>query len=247
MITGKEPLVKIKSRAPYTEKQQNKVYLNPNARCVYDPILQDYVYPDTSEQSLTQNEATARERAMSLAGKIISSTSTTSATTLGMREGETKTDIKVGGMKTSPSTLNLKQIDDVLLYSMQGSDIKRDNETKESTSSSSASFSSTAEDTNVTNTSRPSKMLSAQRLAVAMREAAEGFHGPSQGIGIDAEDSKTFQSASETFLDRNFTTAERRYAEDSPDPAHALAGRWAAKEAVIKALSSLQEEGTFNI
>merc|ERR1712166_166045 len=96
---------------------------------------------------------------------------------------------------------------------------------------------------------KPRKLpaLSAQRLAVAMREAAEGFHGPAQGIGIDAEDSKTFQGASETFLDRNFTTAERRYAEDSPDPAHALAGRWAAKEAVIKALSSLQEEGAQNL
>jgi fatty acid synthase subunit alpha len=29
MITGKEPLVKIKHRAPYTEEQQNVVYLNP--------------------------------------------------------------------------------------------------------------------------------------------------------------------------------------------------------------------------
>ena len=38
-----------------------------------------------------------------------------------------------------------------------------------------------------------------------------------------------------------------RYAEESPDPAHALAGRWAAKEAVIKALSSLQEEGAVNL
>ena len=61
----------------------------------------------------------------------------------------------------------------------------------------------------------PSKVLSAQRLAVAMREAAEGFHGPAQGIGIDAEDSKTFVKASETFLDRNFTTAERRCAEET--------------------------------
>ena len=48
-------------------------------------------------------------------------------------------------------------------------------------------------------------------------------------------------------MDRNFTTAERRYAEESPDPAHALAGRWAAKEAVIKALSSLQEENAVNL
>ena len=74
VITGKEPLVQIKNRAPYTETQQNQVYLNPRARCVYDPIAKDYVYPDdivTPEQarSMLLNARAARARASSISRK----------------------------------------------------------------------------------------------------------------------------------------------------------------------------------
>lgn len=44
------------------------------------------------------------------------------------------------------------------------------------------------------------------------------------------------------FIRRNFTEAEIRQCEGAPDPAASFAGRWAAKEAVIKALSSIHPE-----
>ena len=217
VITGKEPLVKIKNRAPYTETQQNQVYLNPRARCVYDPIAKDYVYPDdivTPEQarSMLHNARAARARASSISRKSDDN-----------EGGETKEEMAVGGMLRSPSTANLRQIDDVIMYSMGKNKSSQDLASMSGAGgagdagdvaggSGSGSESGTDADVDSFST-KPRKLpaLSAQRLAVAMREAAEGFHGPAQGIGIDAEDSKTFQGASETFLDRNFTTAERRY------------------------------------
>jgi hypothetical protein len=138
----------------------------------------------------------------------------------GEEEGETKGtkgDLEAvgGGMLRSASTANLRQIDDVLLYSM-GKEKGRDSfPDKNDGKSKSKGGGGGGTRGGVEPQRPPSKVLSAQRLAVAMREAAKGFHGPSQGIGIDAEDSKTFVKASETFLDRNFTTAERRYAEES--------------------------------
>ena len=59
-----------------------------------------------------------------------------------------------------------------------------------------------------------------------------------QGLGVDVEAIATFQAPSETFLRRNFTTAEIAYCEAAPNPAASFAGRWSAKEAVVKALSN---------
>lgn len=42
---------------------------------------------------------------------------------------------------------------------------------------------------------------------------------------------------SETFRSRNFTDAEIKYCSSAPDATASFAGRWAAKEAVFKALS----------
>lgn len=61
---------------------------------------------------------------------------------------------------------------------------------------------------------------------------------------LDAPDAlgRTFEHASQTFLDRNFTNAEQAYCNKSPHTAASFAGRWAAKEAVIKAISSKSPE-----
>jgi hypothetical protein len=53
---------------------------------------------------------------------------------------------------------------------------------------------------------------------------------------------RTFEHASQHFISRNFTEAEVSYCRGSPHPAASFAGRWAAKEAVIKALSSCSKE-----
>jgi holo-[acyl-carrier protein] synthase len=59
------------------------------------------------------------------------------------------------------------------------------------------------------------------------------------GIGIDAVDLPRFRRVLErrpTIVERVFTPGELAYAESSKDPAPHLAARFAAKEAVLKAL-----------
>ncbi len=59
------------------------------------------------------------------------------------------------------------------------------------------------------------------------------------GLGVDivsVERMRTILDRTKTFADRMFTEQERSYCEDKPDPAIHFAGRFAAKEAVVKAL-----------
>lgn len=59
------------------------------------------------------------------------------------------------------------------------------------------------------------------------------------GIGTDLVEVERFRTVvarTPTLLDRVFTEAERAYAERRNDPTERYAARWAAKEAVMKAL-----------
>ena len=65
--------------------------------------------------------------------------------------------------------------------------------------------------------------------------------GPVAGIGIDAVDIDRFRrvlARRPGVAERMFTAAERADAADSADPAPHLAARFAAKEAVMKALGT---------
>nr|XP_019006796.1 fatty acid synthase subunit alpha [Kwoniella mangroviensis CBS 8507]OCF70257.1 fatty acid synthase subunit alpha [Kwoniella mangroviensis CBS 8507] len=57
-----------------------------------------------------------------------------------------------------------------------------------------------------------------------------------KGVGVDTELISNVPT-SETFRQRNFTDEEIKYCTSAPDPTASFAGRWAAKEAVFKALS----------
>jgi phosphopantetheine--protein transferase-like protein len=61
---------------------------------------------------------------------------------------------------------------------------------------------------------------------------------PPLGVGVDVEPLSTFSSPSETFIQRNFTPSEISYCKSAPNQVASFAGRWAAKEAVAKAISS---------
>lgn len=60
--------------------------------------------------------------------------------------------------------------------------------------------------------------------------------GVVKGVGVDVQLIGEVNILSETFLDRNFTIAEQEYCRSQPDPRASFAGRWAGKEAVVKAL-----------
>ena len=65
------------------------------------------------------------------------------------------------------------------------------------------------------------------------------------GIGCDVEEIERFsldRSNDAAFLERIFTSAELEYCYSFHHPAPHLAARFCAKEAVVKALSSVEEE-----
>ena len=70
------------------------------------------------------------------------------------------------------------------------------------------------------------------------------------GVGVDAVDVARLRRTLErtpTFADRAFTDGERALAASRKDPVPALAARFAAKEAVVKALSPAEGIGPSQI
>ncbi|KAI9021639.1 fatty acid synthase [Phycomyces nitens] len=59
-----------------------------------------------------------------------------------------------------------------------------------------------------------------------------------KGVGVDVELISDIHIDNQTFLERNFTDAEIKYCQSKPVPQDSFAGRWSAKEAVFKAISS---------
>ncbi|KAI8394241.1 fatty acid synthase [Radiomyces spectabilis] len=59
-----------------------------------------------------------------------------------------------------------------------------------------------------------------------------------KGVGVDVELTSAVNIDNDTFVERNFTTAEIEYCLSRPDPQASFTGRWSAKEAVFKAISS---------
>jgi len=78
-----------------------------------------------------------------------------------------------------------------------------------------------------------------------MRELAEGLRQPiDKGVGIDLQLMSSLNLDDDDFIKRNFTDAEIAYCktEDRNLTRARFAGRWAAKEAVVKAISSSVKE-----
>jgi phosphopantetheine--protein transferase-like protein len=62
------------------------------------------------------------------------------------------------------------------------------------------------------------------------------------GVGVDVALISELNIENEGFIQRNFTPAEISYCQGKPDIRSSYAGKWAAKEAVIKAISSYSLE-----
>jgi len=84
-------------------------------------------------------------------------------------------------------------------------------------------------------------VTAAKSVEITMREVAEGLRQPNdKGIGVDVQLVKEVNVEDSNFVERNFTDAEIAYCKtDDPEVSrNRFAGRWAAKEAIIKAISS---------
>ncbi|CAL9728619.1 fatty acid synthase subunit alpha [Monosporozyma unispora] len=60
--------------------------------------------------------------------------------------------------------------------------------------------------------------------------------GDDNGVGVDVELIQSINLDNETFIERNFTTAEIEYCQKQPSIQSSFAGTWSAKEAVFKSL-----------
>ncbi|KAG0203436.1 3-oxoacyl-[acyl-carrier-protein] synthase [Mortierella sp. GBA30] len=69
-----------------------------------------------------------------------------------------------------------------------------------------------------------------------------GAQTSSRGVGVDVEMVSAINIENDTFLERNFSLQEIEYCLSRPDPQASFAGRWSAKEAVVKAVSSFSLE-----
>ena len=87
-----------------------------------------------------------------------------------------------------------------------------------------------------------SSKSAAQQLIAAMKKVDTGS-GNDGGIGVDVEPISTFNEYKEksSFIDNNFTAKEKAYCLKAAFPAASFAGKWAAKEAVIKAITSASD------
>ncbi|ANB11937.1 trifunctional fatty acid synthase subunit FAS2 [Sugiyamaella lignohabitans] len=72
--------------------------------------------------------------------------------------------------------------------------------------------------------------------AVLKQLAANSLSGGAGNIGVDVQSLSGVNVENETFLERNFTDAERQYCAKSADPLSSYTGTWSAKEAVFKSL-----------
>lgn len=68
----------------------------------------------------------------------------------------------------------------------------------------------------------------------------------SLGIGVDCEEISHFKKINKNFLKKVFTKKELDYCKSKPNPPQHLAVRFAGKEAVIKALNSINKKVFFN-
>ena len=82
-------------------------------------------------------------------------------------------------------------------------------------------------------------LLASQLLATAQTTLTGNEETTNCGIGVDVEVVSTFRGAATSFLVSNFTKDEISYCGAAGDPAASFAGKWSAKEAVIKAVSNL--------
>ena len=88
--------------------------------------------------------------------------------------------------------------------------------------------------------------MSQQKIAKTksiVESLAYGAAKPGNKVGVDVEDISAINIENETFLERNFTDAERTYCSKAADPQSSYAGRWSAKEAVFKSLGVKSQGG----
>ncbi|KAH6716029.1 fatty acid synthase-like protein [Leptodontidium sp. 2 PMI_412] len=83
---------------------------------------------------------------------------------------------------------------------------------------------------------KPANKAKAEATKQMVESLAKGAATANNKVGVDVEDISSINIENDTFLERNFTDAERSYCLKAPSPQSSFAGKWSAKEAVFKSL-----------
>ncbi|KAL9127698.1 MAG: hypothetical protein Q9217_003471 [Psora testacea] len=83
---------------------------------------------------------------------------------------------------------------------------------------------------------KPAKDAKTEQTKQMVESLAKATATDNSKIGVDVESVDAINMENETFIERNFTSAEQEYCKKAPDVRASFAGRWSAKEAVFKSL-----------
>ena len=223
-LTGKHNLIKVKENPPYTPDQEEAVYLDPTVRTRYDAEARCWKFNDADLSKLKVAIPLQDNTSDNSEGHALThDRRATEALLAGLRK-----DHNFGIISTASDFLeqriteSTEPVDDDAAEPIADKVVKMAKSPKAQRSI----------DTKI-------------KIEVTMREAAENVRQhDDKGIGIDVEPVATFKNASISFIERNFTKDEQAYCNSAAFPAASFAGRWAAKEAVIKAISSTAQVST---
>jgi phosphopantetheine--protein transferase-like protein len=238
VLTSKRTLIKVKDAPPYTPEQEAAVYLDPSARAAFDPQLNQWKFTGMAPTGVGRAGPTGSDAQQGGgAAQDLRSERDSEALLSSIR-----TDSAFGIISSAKEALEQRVAELEMLVAASAA-AERSDSTSPATlvaaKKAKAKKVKKAEPTRAKNQESVVK----RNLEVTMREAAEDLlqYGD-KGIGIDVEPTSTFKSASPQFIERNFTRGEQSYCYAAAHPAASFAGRWAAKEAVIKAISSTAQD-----
>lgn len=83
---------------------------------------------------------------------------------------------------------------------------------------------------------KPVKDSQTEQTKQMVESLAKATTAENSKVGVDVESVDAINISNDTFVDRNFTSAEQAYCRKAASPQASFAGRWSAKEAVFKSL-----------
>ena len=212
-LAGKRTLFKAKSAPPYTAETERFVYTNPTVRAEYDHDKGSWFFDDGLAAS--DNAGTGAD--------TVDVDGEEEPVKFDRQEAEVLLSALRRGDHFGEMISPAEQLEARVIATTQKVETAHRLQSAEEREERSA----------------PSPLNTKKMLEVTMRQTANNMRqAGDKGIGIDVEPVATFKNASQTFIERNFTSEEQSYCKSHAHPAAGFAGRWAAKEAVIKAISS---------
>jgi fatty acid synthase subunit beta len=228
-ITDKARFIGVKDHAPYSPEDESRVYLDPLARASYDTKQKTWAFPASRNarraSTLTGTSSRANPASSSSSSGQTASASSPSQSTLAVPQS----GVRNANGRLSP-VISTSASPSLGLGSRRAG--------TPTTASSSSSSSSGSLKRNIS-------ASALNHMEVMMREMGEGLRTTiDRGIGVDAQSIDEIDACvtNTDFVARNFTVGEIAYCRASPDPSSSFAGRWAAKEAVVKAISSCDSD-----